>query len=210
LLKYLTIISFLLISIAPAHAKEPCAPKEDLISNLLPKKTSKCLHSIWFALGRKNKIDPDFTFRFIKTLLPTSKKQLKKHSSLSQFDIDYIKLAETISLLDSKELIKRYTDFIVYTSSSADELRSFGLGKLYSLKAPEFLNILSSYSKNEQKTLIRRLSWGLANNYYPNINKSNYKRLIIGGYWELIDNNNSQRLLSKKVEDEVLKIIGSY
>lgn len=210
MIKFLIICVLIFSSISPVYAFESCEPKEALLSQPAADETKKCLQSIWFSLGRHIEIDTNFTHSFIQALLPTSESQQKKLKQLKQFDIDYLKLVDTISLLGSEKLIKSYMDFIVFTSGSADELRTFGLGKLYSLQAPVVLKILSSFTPKEQKAIIRSLAWGLANNYYPHINKNNYQRLIIGEHWELIDNKHPQRELTKRVESDVYHILESY
>jgi len=192
------------------YADNICEPKHVLLTNPTAKQTDACLHWIWYSLGRKTAIDKSFTQQFIRTLLPSSNKQVIKQNPANLITPDYLKLAEVINLLDSHELIKTYLDFIVFTAGTADETRSFGLGKLYTLQAPTVLNALSTYTNIEQRKIINKLAWGLVNNFYPNINKNNYKRLITGEHWELITNKHPKKLLLQEIEIEVIKIVESY
>ena len=149
----------------------------------------------------------NFTIKFIKTILPVSAESQKNLRDVGIFDVDYIKVAEVISLLKSQELIKHYIDFIIFTKGSADEVRSFGLGMLYTLQAPLLIDAIKSYKSDEQDLVIEILAWGLANNFYPHINKNNYKKLIVGEHWALLDEKNEQREISKKIERQIEAII---
>lgn len=176
-----------------------------LISNLLiyaQDNNQNKLHAIWHSLGRKQKVDLEATKKIIKSLLPITYQNHEVLSSNKEF-VDYEKISEIISLLKSKELAKRYIDFIIFSKRSADELRSYGLGKLYTLQAPIVLNILSNYSPEEQDTVINNLAWGLANIFYPHVNTQNYSRLIICQYWELHEKEYQHRELVERIEKEV-------
>ena len=184
-----------------------CEPKAALLQTPTPEPVKKCIHSIWFSLGRHQQIDGDFSQKLITTLLPATSQDSDKLLKLGQFDIDYVQIAEIISLMSSDSLTKRYIDFIIETQGSADELRSFGLGKLYTLRAPYLLAILSKYKPKDQQVVIRSLAWGLANNFYPHLTTKNYRRLIIGEYWELLDEKHTNRRLAATIEKDVLSII---
>jgi len=190
-----------------AWSQDVCEPKAELLQSSTPEPVKKCLHYLWFSLGRNQQIDREFTQSFVSSLLPISASENEKLAKLSQFDIDYDRIAEIISLLKSDSLTKRYIDFIVKTQASADESRAFGLGKLYTLRAPDFLKILSKYKSQDQQVVISSLAWGLANNFYAHITTKNYRRLIIGDHWELLDEKDPNRRLAATVEKEVLKII---
>jgi hypothetical protein len=192
---------------ANAWSQDVCEPKATLLQTPTPEPVKKCIHSIWFFLGRHQQIDSDFSQKLTTTLLPATSQDSDKLSKLGQFDIDYVQIAEIISLMSSDSLTKRYVDFIIETQGSADELRSFGLGKLYTLRAPYFLAILSKYKPKEQQVVISSLAWGLANNFYPHLTTKNYRRLIIGEYWELLNEKQTNRRLAATIEKEVLKII---
>jgi len=150
------------------------------------KKTNLCLRFILWDLSREKKVDQALINKLVSILLPTNPADKKGLQTFKQFDIDYEKIASIISLSKSQNLLKHYLDFILFTSGSADEVRSNGLGKLYSLQAPVFIDMLSKYSKKEKALIINSLAFGLRNNYYPHMNKTNYKRLIVGEYWELL------------------------
>ncbi len=192
---------------ALAWGQDVCEPKGALLQTPTPEPVKKCIHSIWFSLGRHQQIDSDFSQKLITTLLPATPQDSDKLLKLGQFDIDYVQIAEIISLMSSDPLTKRYIDFIIETQGSADELRSFGLGKLYTLRASYFLSILSKYKPKDQQVVIRSLAWGLANNFYPHLTTKNYRRLIIGEYWELLDEKHTNRRLAAAIEKEVLQII---
>ena len=192
---------------ADGWSQDVCEPKAALLQTPTPEPVKKCIHSIWFSLGRHQQIDGDLSQKLITTLLPATSQESDKLSKLGQFDVNYIQIAEIISLMSLDSLTKRYIDFIIETQGSADELRSFGLGKLYTLRAPYFLAILSKYKLKEQQVVIRSLAWGLANNFYPHLTTKNYRRLIIGEYWELLDEKHTNRRLAATIEKEVLQII---
>jgi hypothetical protein len=106
--------------------------------------------------------------------------------ALSEIHNNYPVIAEIISLLGSQKLARSHIDFIINSSGSVDESRSYGLGKLYTLQAPLVIEILESRSHEEQKIVVSSLAWGLVNNLYPHINKRYYKRMIVCEYWELV------------------------
>jgi hypothetical protein len=188
-------------------SSDVCDPKEALLNNPQPDQLKRCLHSIWFSLGRKHKIDQQFTESLVEMLLPIEHSDHERLKKLNQFDVDYLKLAEIISLLRSEKLIKRYIDFIIFTKHSANELRTFGLGHLYTYQGPSFLELLSAYSREDQNTVIKRVAWGLANNFYPHMTKENYRRLIVGAHWEILQDDHPYRGLSQKIEKEISKIL---
>jgi hypothetical protein len=201
---FLTAISF---SLNPVSGSEICEPKDQLLKAPAGEDLKKCIHSIWFSLGRKKPIDRQFTDSLIKRLLFTTESESKGLDKLKQFDVDYSKIAAIISLMKSEKLIKRYIDFIVFTKNSANELISFGLGDLYTYEAPKFLTILSLYSKEKQDIVIRSLAWGLANNFYPHMTKNNYRRLIAGSYWEVLDESHPNRKLVSRIEKQVFQLL---
>jgi hypothetical protein len=207
-LNILFFVAFFLISVS-AKAQSPCEPKNEFLSNLELERVKKCLHYTQVTLGRYGKADEKFVDEFIETLLPTSEEGVKRINKICYLDNYYNQISEIISLSKSKKLIKRYIDFIIFTSNSADERRSLGLGELYTLQAPEFLKILSNYSKSDLDIIIQKLSAGLVNNHWPHINNDNYQRLIVGEYWELVDKKYPYRNLSKQIEDAVYSLISA-
>ena len=137
-------------------------------------------------------------------LLPGEIASRYRLGDLGALDINYYLVAEIISLLKSEQLIEAYLDFIADTSGSADESRSFGLGRLYTLQAPTLVRLLETRNQDEQATIITSLSWGLVNNFYPHMTENNFRRLIVGEYWELLDPANrsdAQNWIESVVQD---------
>ncbi len=206
-----------LLNISIVQAKVDCKPLKEVLSGYQnkklgtdsAKKLETCLSSILYTLGSNRKVEFKSIFKLLKEILPLSKEQAKRHEIIryGQHLIDYTKIAQIISRLNSKRDIKRYLDFVVFSSGSATEGISYGLAKLYQLNAPELLKLLSAYSKSDQKEIIDRLAVGVINIYYPRVNKSNFKRLIVGIHWDVVNKNYSQRELSLQIEVAVLKIL---
>lgn len=208
--KYILTILFFSVCISistSVKAESPCEPKSELLSKPELESVKSCLYYTRVILGRYGKTDENFVEELIETLLPISEEGVKKIENICYLDNYYNQISEIISLLKSKNLIKRYIDFIIFTINSADERRSLGLGELYTLQAPEFLKILSDYSKPDQDIVIQKLCAGLANNLWPHINSDNYQRLAVGVYWELIDKQHPNRDLSKQIENAVYSMI---
>ena len=183
-----------------------CDNQDSLTTKPQSKETVACLYTIKSELGRGNTVDKDFVHQFLRTLLPQRPADRAHTSDLGYFDIRYTVIAEIISLLKSENLVEAYIDFIIFSKGSADEKRSFGLGKLYTLQAPLFIKALGTKTKEEQAIVIRSLSWGLVNNFHPHINEGNYRRLIVGEYWELVSETSAQELQTW-IETVVLELL---
>ena len=190
ILKLLIFFAFLF----SADTWAACDNQESLTSKPQPRETVACLYSIKSDLGGGNKVDREFVHQFIRVLLPQGTSERIRLGDLGYFDVRYTAIAEIISLLKSKILVNAYIDFIIDSKGSADEKRSYGLGKLYTLQAPLFLKVLETKSKEDQAIVVRSLSWGLVNNFYPHIDEENYRRLIVGIYWELVSDEPSHEL----------------
>ena len=185
--RYLGAALLLLFS---CEAFATCENQQGLLSKPQPGEVKSCLYSIRHDLGRGNEIDSAFVGQFIEVLLPGETASRYRLENLGALDINYYLVAEIISLLKSEQLIEIYLDFIVDTSGSADESRSFGLGRLYTLQAPPMIRLLEARNRDEQATIVTSLSWGLVNNFYPHMTENNFRRLIVGEYWELLDPTN--------------------
>ena len=161
---FIAAIFFLVLS-NTVLAKDACEPRNSIISSPNKNQVKKCIHSLWFYLGRRKQIDVMFANSFISSLLPKNKDEEKVLSEFPYNEVDHKRVAEIISLMRSKELIQRYIDFAVFYKDSSDEIHTFGLGKLFTLQVPMFLEILSTYKENEQQIIISKLGWGLLNNF---------------------------------------------
>lgn len=177
-------------------AEDLCVPHNMYLKNPFAETIMSCLNSVLFDLGRRNSVDRKYTVALIKRILETTEHRNRAPNT----PVNYSVMVEIISLLESEELIRSYIDFIIRNNNSSDETLGYALGKLYVLRAPMILKIISVYSKNNQDIVILNLGWGVAGYLYPHLNKKNYRRKIVGHYWELLDTSHPMRGLSAKIE----------
>ena len=203
--KILTIFALLVLS---AQASAACKNQQSLLTKPQEDETRICLLATKRALGWGESFDKEFVEKFLRVLLPIGTDERKRLGDLSDIHNNYPVIAEIISLLGSKQLAMSYIDFIIDSSGSADESRSYGLGKLYTLQAPLVLEILEDKSPDEQKAVVSSLAWGLVNNFYPHINMQNYKRLIVGEYWEIVTTVPKNEV-QMKIESAVERIVSA-
>ncbi len=180
-------------------SEDLCVPYNMHLKNPFAETIMPCLNSILFDLGRRNSIDRKYTIALIKRILETTEHRNRAPNT----PVNYSVVVEIISLLESEELAKSYIDFIIRNKNSSDETLGHALGKLYVLRAPMILKIISACSENNQDAVILNLGWGVAGFLYPHLNKKNYRRKIIGHYWELLDQSHPMRGLAIKVEHVV-------
>ena len=185
---------FIFSSYVPAN--EMCNSQKALLSSPSLPHINRCLGEV--ARNRAN-LPPSFTRDFFFMLLPTTNTELEKLYKAERQGLNYFKIANAIALTNSPALIERYIDFIVFTFNSADETRSDGLGLLFTLKAPEVLELLDKLEEKNQSRIIGNLSFGLLNNNYAHMNKENYKKMIVGVHWGLTEHKKIITLIERSV-----------
>ncbi len=185
--------------ISVSHSEDNCPDISKLLTGPFQKETNGYINSMLESFIAKDINRKCFSKDIIhKLLTEVSPRCLHPIHRANYYDV-----AKLIILSDSTELNKIYIRFIVRTKGSADELRSFGLGLLYTENAPYILDEISKLSHEDQDIVIQSLGWGLLNNFFPFLTKENYRRKILGSHWELKDNKYKHRQLIKKIEQEV-------
>lgn len=91
----------------------------------------------------------------------------RDQSGLREAIPNYDDVAEVIVHERDSFLIKLYMNFILATQGSADELRSYGLAKIYDVLPKQFLEILSTYEPSGRGILIKSAAWGMINIKHP-------------------------------------------
>ena len=185
---------FIFSSYVPAS--EMCNSQKILLSSPSLPHINRCLAEV--VRNRAN-LPYSFTQDFFFMLLPTTKKELEKLYKAERQGLNYLKIANAIALTNSPSLIERYIDFVVFTLNSADETRADGLGLLFTLKAPEVLELLDKLDEKNQTRVIGNLSFGLLNNNYPHIDEENYKKMIVGVHWDLTEHKSIITLIESNV-----------
>ncbi len=191
LLSSLTIIITITISLFASESWATCQNRDELLSNPKPQESAKCITFILKDLSGNKPIDENYINRFIINLL-------KNDSPALTFM--YPKIVDIISLLKSVKLLEAYTDHFINISSTVNRNRQVhqeALAKLFILQAPIFLEVLKNKSSDKQEILIQNLALGVESYFFPHINKNNYRRLLVGEYWELLTSDLHKSLRSR-------------
>ena len=90
---------------------------------------------------------------------------------------------------------------------SANEARSFGLGRLYVERGPELLELVRVRPTPEKEEFSHGVAGGVANLLYPYLTVENFKRRIVGAHWEHLRPDHPDHELVRAVELEVINTI---
>jgi len=184
--RHLLIILTGLLFLVPnvSFADDACDSQHVLLTNTMAPHVSRCLREIKYKFGKDRSLSPKFLDSFFALLLPLNPNDTRLPREVV-YRLNYLEIAEAIAITGSKKYIEKYVRLIINTPGSADELRSYGLGKLYTLQAPLLLEILARTELEARNRIIDQASWGLVNIHSPYLNKDNYKRMIVGVHWEI-------------------------
>jgi len=194
-----TIFVAILLPITPAHADEPCSPRDKLLDNPYVRTVNKCIYYLSHTLKEVEQR------RYAEKLITRALTD-KKHGNRGLDILSYVELAELAALLNTPEVIDVFLTFIA-RPVDGDESRSQAIGRLYELRAPLVLDRLALRKINEQEIIIDSIAWGAANNFYLFMNIENYRRLAVGANWDVLDSKHPHRALSKRIEKSLEYIL---
>ncbi len=119
---------------------------------------------------------------------------------------NWLDLAMLILQLGDESLMKSYLDFAIGTGS-ANESISFGLGRIFIQEGPTLLQMASEKNGKQTEVFGRDVAWGIANELFGYLTPSNYKRLMVGAHWELLDPDHPHRELVLSIQHQVGSIV---
>jgi len=187
--------------LATSAAADPCAPREATLRNPFIEGIGNCI----FFLSRN--IEESGDREFAKLLIARSVNLAGPiyDDPDPGFPLDFSKLAELANLVDDPKLIGAFVDFV--TRGCDNETLCLAAGRLYELQAPAVLNTLAAYSQDRRARATWQIAWGLANNFYPRMDRDNYARLSVGANWEVLNDDYPHREISQQVESALLEIL---
>lgn len=190
------LLGFLLIPVSPAN----CDSEGCLLSGLDPENAAKCIVSIEADLVGTNSLDKKHIRQFVEGLLETD---------MDSLIFMHERIVDIISLLKSSELIDAYVEYIIKLNASDQkrkQIQQEALAKLYVLEMPSVQKCISSKSKEDKYSLIESLACGMESYFFPHINKANFRRKMVGEYWELLETPSYPKLQTQ-IEAAVLSVI---
>jgi hypothetical protein len=138
-----------------AFAASPCEREAEALATPLFAESRDCVgHLIW-QLGSGQHIRHEFAEALVQAALSPIEGQVASATPLPPYD--WSAIATLIILLDNDDLIQPYLDFYFRTSGSANEARSFGLGRLYIERGPKLLELVRARARNVSTRMRHRL-----------------------------------------------------